>query len=178
MLPTDVRDARRMSFGGGFQGGSSLLPPYIRRALSSHQMDWEYAFTQMVYCCTAPSKVCVRHPRRPLHRRAATPPLSRAAVVAPGRACACVCCVPRYKLTSYRKRTAVLPHNCTHIARKADTSMPPPTTTTRAPVACLAETKDQWSRDDPAFVFIMTGFLLVSPRHRSCVVARMCAARV
>lgn len=24
-----------------------------------------------------------------------------------------------------------------------------------------AETKDQWARDDPAFVFIMTGFLLV-----------------
>lgn len=88
MLPTDMPSSRGGRMGGGFHSGS-LLPPYLRRALSSHQMDWEYAFTQMVYCCTAPWKV--------------------------------------YKLTTFRKQT-----------------------------------KDQWARDDPAFVFIMTGFLLIA----------------
>lgn len=60
MLPTDMHEARAMNAGGRYHGGSSLLPPYIRRALSTHQMDWEYAFTQMVYCCTAPGKLYVR----------------------------------------------------------------------------------------------------------------------
>jgi len=55
-LPTSTRDVRG---GGRFHSGSSMLPPYLRRALSSHQMDWEYAFTQMVYCCTAPWKLYV-----------------------------------------------------------------------------------------------------------------------